>query len=253
MIRRLAYVFARTPDRWFLVVVFPFIDVILFGSIGRYAAETGGARTGAPYLLAGIMLNHFLFQTEVALATGFLEEAWSRNVLNMMATPLGEAEYLLSLAIWSLVRLAGALVTVSVAALVMYSFGLAELGPGVVLVGATLVLCGWAMGLAMIGLLLRFGQSAEIFIWATSFLVLALSGVFNPIHAIPGPLQPIARLLPTTYGFEAGRKLLDGQAMPWGDLGWAAGGGLLVLVLAGVYVTRMLATFRDRGFVTRYS
>jgi ABC-2 type transport system permease protein len=253
MIRRLGYVFARTPDRWFLIAVFPFIDVILFGSIGRYAAETGGARTGAPYLLAGIMLNHFLFQTEVALATGFLEEAWSRNVLNMMATPLGEAEYLLSLAIWSLVRLAGALVTVSVAALVMYSFGLAELGPGVVLVGATLVLCGWAMGLAMIGLLLRFGQSAEIFIWATSFLVLALSGVFNPIHAIPGPLQPIARLLPTTYGFEAGRKLLDGQAMPWGDLGWAAGGGLLVLVLAAVYVTRMLATFRDRGFVTRYS
>jgi ABC-2 type transport system permease protein len=253
MIRRLSYVFARTPDRWFLIAVFPFIDVILFGSIGRYAAETGGARAGAPYLLAGIMLNHFLFQTEVALATGFLEETWSRNVLNMMATPLREAEYLLSLALWSLLRLAGAIVTVSVAAVILYSFGLAELGPGVVLVGATLILSGWALGLAMIGLLLRFGQSAEIYIWATSFLVLALSGVFNPIHAIPGPLQPVAKILPTTYAFEAGRKLLDGQAVPWGDLGWAAGGGLLALAVAGIYVARMLATFRARGFVTRYS
>jgi ABC-2 type transport system permease protein len=253
MIRRLSYVFARTPDRWFLVAVFPFIDVILFGSIGRYAAESGGAGAGAPYLLAGIMLNHFLFQTEVAVATGFLEETWSRNVLNMMATPLHEAEYLLSLAIWSLMKLVGAIATVSLAALAFYSFGLAELGPGVLLVGATLILCGWAMGLAMIGLLLRFGQSAEIFIWATSFLVLALSGVFNPVHAIPGPLQPISRLLPTTYAFEAGRKLLDGHAMPWGDLGWAAGGGVVVLVLAGIYVSRMLATFRARGFVTRYS
>jgi ABC-2 type transport system permease protein len=253
MIRRLSYVFTRTPDRWFLVAVFPFIDVILFGSIGRYAAEAGGARAAAPYLLAGIMLNHFLFQTEVSVATGFLEETWSRNVLNMMATPLRETEYLVSLAIWSLLKLVGAIVTVSVAALVFYSFGLAELGPGVVLVGATLVLSGWAMGLAMVGLLLRFGQSAEIFIWATSFLVLALSGVFNPIHAIPGPLQPVARILPTTYAFDAGRKLLDGQAMPWGDLGWAAGGGLVVLVLSGVYVARMLATFRARGYVTRYS
>jgi ABC-2 type transport system permease protein len=253
MIRRLTYVFSRTPDRWFLVLVFPFIDVILFGSIGKYAAESGGAQAGAPYLLAGIMLNHFLFQTEVSVATGFLEETWSRNVLNMMATPLREAEYVVSLAIWSLLKLAGAIVTVSLAALVFYSFGLLELGPGVVLVGATLILCGWAMGLAMVGLLLRFGQSAEIFIWATSFLVLALSGVFNPIHAIPGPLQPVARLLPTTYAFEAGRKLLDGQAMPWGDLGWAAGGGVVVLGLAAVYVSRMLAMFRSRGFVTRYS
>jgi ABC-2 type transport system permease protein len=253
MIRRLAYVFARTPDRWFLVVVFPFIDVILFGSIGRYAAESGGAAAGAPYLLAGIMLNHFLFQTEVSVATGFLEETWSRNVLNMMATPLREAEYLAALAIWSLLKTAGAIVTVSIAALVLYSFGLAELGPGVVLVGATLIVAGWAMGLCMVGLLLRFGQSAEIFIWATSFLVLALSGVFNPIRAIPGPLQPISRLLPTTYAFEAGRKLLDGQAMPWGDLAWAAGGGLVVLALSAVYLRRMLATFRSRGFVTRYS
>ena len=192
-------------------------------------------------------------QTEVSLATGFLEEAWSRNVLNVMTTPLREVEYLVALALFSLVRLAGSLVTVSIAAVLFYSFGLAELGPGVLLVGLALVLSGWALGLCMIGLLLRFGQSAEIFIWATSFLVLALSGVFNPIHAIPGPLQPIARLLPTTYAFQAGRKLLAGEAVPWGDLGWAGGGGLVVLLLAGVYVTRMLATFRSRGYVTRYS
>jgi ABC-2 type transport system permease protein len=254
VVRRLRYVFTRTPDRWFLVTVFPFIDVILFGSIGRSVAEGGGAaHSSAPYLLAGIMLNHFLFQTEVSLATGFLEEAWSRNVLNVMATPLREVEYLVALALFSLARLSGALVTVSLAALLFYSFGLAQLGPGVALVGLALVLCGWALGLAMIGLLLRFGQSAEIFIWATSFLVLALSGVFNPIHAIPGPLQPVAKALPTTYAFEAGRKLLDGQAMPWGDLGGAAGGGLVALVVAGWFVTRMLATFRSRGFVTRYS
>lgn len=253
-VRRLRYVFGRTPDRWFLVVVFPFIDVILFGSIGAFVAQGGGAeQAAAPYLLAGIMLNHFLFQTEVSVATGFMEETWSRNVLNVMATPLREVEYLVALALWSLLKLVGAIATVSLAALLFYSFGLAELGPGVLLVGLTLILCGWAMGLCMIGLLLRFGQSAEIFTWATSFLVLALSGVFNPVRAIPGPLQPISRMLPTTYAFDAGRVLLDGGSMPWADLARAGGGGLLALALSGVFVSRMLATFRDRGFVTRYS
>jgi ABC-2 type transport system permease protein len=254
LIRRLTYVLGRTPDRWFLIVVFPFIDVILFGSIGAFVAqESGAAKATAPYLLAGIMLNHFLFQTEVSVATGFMEETWSRNVLNMMTTPVREVEYVVALTLWALGKLAAAMITVSVGALLFYGFGLAELGWGVLLLGLTLILSGLAMGLWMIGLLLRYGQSAEIFTWATSFLVLALSGVFNPIRAIPGPLQPISQMLPTTYAFEAMRTLLDGQGMPWGDLARAGFGGLALLIAAAVFLTRMLAKFRQRGYVTRYS
>jgi ABC-2 type transport system permease protein len=254
IVRRLSYVVGRSPDRWFLVFVFPFIDVILFGSIGAYVAQQGGAtHAAAPYLLAGIMLNHFLFQTEVSVATGFMEETWSRNVLNMMTTPVREVEYLVALTLYSLAKLAGAMATVSLAALIFYSFGLAELGWGVVPLSLTLILSGLAMGFWMIGLLLRYGQSAEIFTWATSFLVLALSGVFNPVRAIPGPLQPVSRLLPTTYAFEAMRTLLDGKAMPWGDLARAGFGGLALLIVSAVFLARMMATFRRRGFVTRYS
>jgi ABC-2 type transport system permease protein len=254
LVRRLTYVVARTPDRWFLMFVFPFIDVILFGSIGQFVAQQGGAsRSAAPYLLAGIMLNHFLFQTEVSVAMGFMEETWSRNVLNMMTTPLRELEYVVALTLFAVAKLAGAMATVSLAALLFYSFGLGEMGWGVLPIGFALSIFGLAMGLWMIGLLLRFGQSAEIFTWATSFLVLALSGVFNPIKAIPGPLQPVSRLLPTTYAFDAMRALLDGQAIPWDDLAKAGAGGLVALVLAAVFLKRMLATFRQRGFVTRYS
>ncbi len=254
IVRRLGYVVRRNPDRWFLVFVFPFIDVILFGSIGAFVAQQGGANhSAAPYLLAGIMLNHFLFQTEVSVATGFMEETWSRNVLNMMTTPIREVEYVVALTLFALAKLAGAMATVSLAALVFYQFGLAQLGWGVLPLGFTLILSGLAMGLWMVGLLLRYGQSAEIFTWATSFLVLALSGVFNPIRAIPGPLQPVSRLLPTTYAFNAMRTLLDGHPMPWGDLARAGLGGLALLIVSAVWLTRMLATFRRRGFVTRYS
>jgi ABC-2 type transport system permease protein len=254
IVRRLSYVVVRAPDRWFLILVFPFLDVILFGSIGRFVSQQGGAaRSSAPYLLAGIMLNHFTFQTQISVATGFMEETWSRNVLNMMTTPLRELEYLVGIGLFSLGKLVVAMGTVSVAAFAFYHFGLAELGWGVLLVGLTLVLSGWALGLCMVGLLLRHGQSAEIFTWASSFLVLALSGVFNPIHALPGPFQPLAHLLPTTYAFDAGRALLAHEAMPWADLAKAGFGGLALLGLAAWFLSRMLATFRERGFVTRYS
>ena len=44
----------------------------------------------------------------------------------------------------------------------------------------------------------------------------------------------MSRLLPTTYAFEAMRTLLDGGAMPWGDLARAGFGGLALLVVSAI-------------------
>jgi ABC-2 type transport system permease protein len=254
VVRRLGYVVGRSPHRWFEVVIFPCIDVLLFGSLGAYIAlEDGSSQATAPYLLAGIMLNHFIFQTHVSIATGFMEETWSRNLLNVLCTSVREVEYVTGIVAYSLVKLVAAMVAVSVAAFAFFGFGLAELGWGVLLLGAVLVVIGWAMGLFMVGLILRFGQSAEILTWAIPFITLALSGVFNPVRAIPGALQPLSNALPTTYAFAAGRALLAGEGMPWGDVARAAGGGLVMLGAAAWFCTRMLATFRARGYVTRYS
>jgi ABC-2 type transport system permease protein len=254
VVRRLGYVVGRSPHRWFEVLVFPCIDVLLWGSLGAYVAlENEASRAAAPYLLAGIMLNNLLFQTHVSVATGFMEETWSRNLLNVMCTSLREIEFLLGIVIYALAKLAVALVAVSVAAFAFFGFGLAELGWGVLLLGLVMLVIGWAMGLFMVGIILRFGQSAEIFTWAIPFLLLALSGVFNPIRAIPGPLQPLSRILPPTSAFEAGRALLDGKPMPWGDFAHAGLGGIALVGLAAWFCYRMLATFRRKGYVTRYS
>ena len=254
VVRRLSYVVGRSPHRWFEVLVFPCIDVLLWGSLGAYVAlEDEGSRAAAPYLLAGIMLMNLLFQTHVSVATGFMEETWSRNLLNVMCTSVRAVEYVVGIVLYALVKLVVAFAAVSLAAFAFFDFGLADLGGEVVLLAVILLVMGWALGLFMIGLVLRFGQSAEILTWALPFLLIALSGVFNPIRAIPGVLQPISKALPTTYAFEAGRALLDGGAMPWGDLARAGGGGIVLLGLAAWFCARMLATFRARGYVTRYS
>ena len=101
--------------------------------------------------------------------------------------------------------------------------------------------------------MLRFGQAAEIFTWGINFLLLAISGVFNPISALPPVLQPLARILPTTYVFAAARTVLEGEPVPWDDLAKGLAGAVVAIVLAYYFVVRMLATFRRQGFVTRYS
>jgi ABC-2 type transport system permease protein len=254
VVRRHGYVLFRSPHRWFDIAFWPVFDVVLFGSLGAFVAQQDDtSRAATPYLLAGIMLFHVLFQSQIAVATGFMEETWTRNILNVMTTPLREIEYVVGLAVMGLMKLAAAMVTVSVTALVFYRFGLGEIGWGLVPVIGVLLLCGWCTAMLVIGLLLRYGQSAEILAWATTFVLLALSGVFNPVESLPTAIQPIAKVLPTTYAFRAARDLLDGGPIPWTDLLLAA---FFAFVLAGVsmlYVLRMLRIFRQRGYVTRYS
>ena len=254
VVRRHGYVLFRSPHRWFDIAFWPVFDVLLWGSLGAFVAQQNGtSRAATPYLLAGIMLFHVLFQSQIAVATGFMEETWTRNILNVMTTPLRESEYIVGLAIGGLLKLVAAMSTVSITALAFYRFGLGEIGWGLVPIVGVLLLCGWSTSMLVIGLLLRYGQSAEILAWATTFTILAVSGVFNPVASIPGPIQPIARILPTTYAFSAARGLLAGGGVPWGELGWAALGAVVLAGLSMLYVLRMLRLFRARGYVTRYS
>ena len=182
-----------------------------------------------------------------------LEETWSRNLLNLLTTPLTEVEYAAGLAHFSMVKSCLAMVSVSLVAVALYGFGLGEIGWSLVPIVAVLLAVGFAVALFNIGLMLRFGQAAEIFSWGINFLLLAVSGVFNPTSALPGAVQPLARVLPTTYVFGAARHVLDGGAVPWDDLGRGFAGAVVAIALAYLFVVRMLATFRRQGFVTRYS
>jgi ABC-2 type transport system permease protein len=254
MVRRQAYVQKRAPQRWFDLFVWPMVDTVIWGSIGAFVAQQGGAsRSATPYMLSGILLMHVVYQSNVSMATGFMDETWSRNLLNLMVSPLREVELLASLIITSLIRLVIGLGVVALAAWGLYAFNVTTAGPGLVPVVAVLMLVGWTIALVVIGLILRFGSGAEILTWGILFVVIALSGTFYPVDALPVALQPVATFLPSTHAFEAARTLLDGEPMPWGQMGAAVGGLLVCIPLAVAFLLRMLHLFRARGYVTRYS
>jgi len=254
VVRRQLYVLYRNPARYFDILVWPLFDVLLFGSLGAFVAQQDQAsRAATPYLLAGIMLFHVVFQSQVSVATGFMEETWSRNLLNLMTTPLTEGEYAAGLALYAGLKTVLAMSAISLTAFGFFGFGLGEIGWSLVPIVGVLLMVGWAVALLNIGLMLRFGQSAEIFTWGTNFLLLAVSGVFNPVSALPGALQPIARVLPTTYGFAAARHVLDGGALPWDDVARGYLGGAIAVCLGYWFIIKMLSTFRARGYVTRFS
>jgi ABC-2 type transport system permease protein len=254
VVRRHAYVMWRSPHRLFDIAFWPLMDIILWGSLGTYVArQEPGSGAGTVYLLAGILLFHVLYQVQISVSTGFMEETWSRNLLNVLTTPVTELEYMTGVASFGLVKLALALVTLCVTAFGFFGFELSAIGWGLVPIAASLVVLGWAVGLFTVGLMLRYGQSAEILAWGINFVLLSISGVFNPVDALPGPLQPIAELLPSTHAFNAVREILDGNPVPWDEVTAALVGSVVALLAGIAYATWMLRVFRRRGFVTRFS
>jgi ABC-2 type transport system permease protein len=244
----------RAPQRWFDVAVWPVVDTVIWGSIGVFVEQQGGAaRSSAPYMLSGILLMHIIYQSNVSVATGFLEETWSRNLLNVLVTPLKEIEFLASLIAVGLVRLTIGIASVALAAAGLYAFDVTTAGWELVLPIAVLMLVGWSIAMLVIGMILRFGNGAEILTWGILFVVIALSGAFYPADALPPLLRPVAVLLPSTHAFESARVLLDGRPLPWGQMRIAFLELLVWVPLSLAFVLRMLRLFRTRGYVTRFS
>ncbi|MCW5252530.1 MULTISPECIES: ABC transporter permease [unclassified Streptomyces] len=259
--RRQWLVLKRSPHRFFDVLVWPLVDTLLYGSIGLFAAQAAEAAGGEPgtaatvtvYLLSGTVLWHLVHQTQISLATGFLEETWSRNILGLLATPTRAWEYLAGVGLFALVRTAAGTLAVAALAFGAYAFDVTTLGFGLIPVAALLLVCGWSVALLVVGLVLRFGSGAEALVWGALSVVMPLSGVFSPVSTLPAALRPIAQLLPTTHVFAVGRDLAAGHGISWGRLGLAAAGTAALAALSLYALLRMLRTFRRRGLVTRYS
>jgi ABC-2 type transport system permease protein len=248
-------VLRRSPHRWFEISFWPLMDVLLWGSLGVYAAstasKTGGVQTNQ--LLAGITLFWILTQAQFAIALGVNEETWTRNILNVLTTPITELEYLVGIAVFGLLKLALCLGALTLATTYFFGFSLAHVGWSVIPIIVLLIINGWAFGLIGVGLVLRFGQSAEILIWGVNYALLAFSGVFFPTTSMPKGIGVVARQLPTSRLFAALRAAVDGTVPTWSTLLGAAIGSFIFLALALALASSLLKVFRRRGFVTRYS
>ncbi len=251
---RHAIVLRRSPHRLFDVTLWPIIDVLLFGTLAVYASRLSGAGdVVVSYVLGGTVLWHVVYQSSIGMSTGFLEETWTRNLINLMVTPVSELEYLAGVALFGGIKIIAGVGITAIGAFVAYSFSIGDVGLAAIPIMAVLLTVGWAVGLFVIGLVLRFGSGAEALAWGLLLSVMPLSGVFTPVANLPGGVQPVSHALPTTHAFIALRGAISGNGILWAELGIAAVLAVAMLALAGWFVIAMLRLFRKRGYVTRYS
>jgi ABC-2 type transport system permease protein len=248
MLLRHWYLLTSSWPRLLEMVYWPALTLISWGFLQNYISGNASffAKAGGT-LIGAIILWDILFRGQLGFSMSFLEEMWSRNLGNLMMSPLTPFEFILSLMIMSLIRLAIGIVPMVVMAAVFFNFNLFGLGLALVAFFCNLIFTSWAVGIIVSGLVVRNGMGAESLAWTLVFILLPLACVYYPVSVLPTWLQWVAWLLPPTYVFEGMRALMIDKVFR-ADLmieALAINAGLFVVAIA-VFVA-LLNSARSHG------
>ena len=230
------------------------IDIVLWGFITRYLNAVSAAGFDfVPLLLGAVLFWDFFTRVMHGVTMAFLEDVWSRNFLNLFASPLTIGEYICGLVLTSIATSsAGLLMMVGLASAV---FGLSFFGYGLLIVPFLLVLFlfGIALGIFGSALVLRFGPAAEWLVWPLPALLSPFAAVFYPVSTLPQWMQPVSYLLPPSYVFEGMRAIVSGGAYRGTALLFSAFLATLYILLALGFFTRVHRHAVRTGLLARYS
>ena len=209
MVLRYWYLIRSSWPRLLELVYWPAVQMLMWGFLQVYINQNAGffARAAGTFLGA-VLLWDILFRGQLGFSISFLEEMWSRNLANLMMSPLKPVEFVIALMIMSVIRLAIGVVPVTLLAIAFFGFNLFGLGFALVAFFINLLLTSWAVGIFVSGLVLRNGLGAENLAWTIMFIFLPLTCVYYPVAVLPDWLQAVAWLLPPTYVFEGMRALM---------------------------------------------
>ena len=212
MILRYWYLLMSSWPRLLELLYWPALQVITWGFIQYYIAENSSffARAGGT-LIGAVILWDILFRGQLGFSISFLEEMWARNLGNLMMSPLKPIEFLLSLMVMSLIRLAIGVIPMTLLALFLFHFNLYGLGLPLIAFFCNLIFTSWSVGIFVSGLVLRNGLGAESIVWTLMFAIMPLACIYYPVSVLPVWLQYVAWALPPTYVFEGMRALLIEQ------------------------------------------
>jgi ABC-2 type transport system permease protein len=252
VVLRQLYLYRRSFNRLLEVFYWPVMDLLLWGFVTVYLQKSA-ARIPlfVSFFIGALILWDILFRAEQGISVSFLEDMWSRNLVNVFVTPVRVSEYLLGLLSISVLKVAAAFTVMSVLGWVFYSFSIFKLGLALLPLAVNLVAMGLAVGIFTTALILRYGLEAEILAWAVPFLFMPFSAVFYPVDILPPVLKTVARFLPSAYSFEGMRTVIKTSSLPVADMLRAAGLNVLYISLAVLFFARTYKKVLIKGIIPK--
>jgi ABC-2 type transport system permease protein len=248
LILRHAYLLLKSWPRLVSMAYYPTVTMVLWGFLTVYLAPTNNFLRDAPgFFLGAVLLWDVLFRGQLGVSLTFLEEMHSRNLGNLFVSPLRLREFIAGQLVMSMLRTLIGVGGACIFAALLFRYSIFSFGFSLIAFFTMLIMFGWAIGLAVSAMILRWGLGAEELAWAAIFLVAPVSGVYYPIGVLPSWLQIVAWALPSAHVFEGMRaSMIDGH-FAWGHFFAAAGLNFFYLIV-GIVLFRMAIKYaQDKG------
>jgi ABC-2 type transport system permease protein len=240
--------------------VWVLVDIVLWGYMTRYmnAYTHGFAPVAAHYnfvpaVLGAVLLWDFLIRIMQGVSLAYMEDSWSRNLLNIFASPISIGQYLTGLILTSIITS-----LIGVAAMVLIAtavFGLSFFAYGVWLAPFLMVLFlnGIALGIVATTIMLRYGPASEWLVWPIPAVISPFVGVFYPMDVLPLWMQKVGHFLPPSYVFTGLRSVVAGGTVSVELLVWSFILSFVYILLACLLFLRVYRYAVRVGLIARHS
>jgi ABC-2 type transport system permease protein len=254
IVLRQIYLFRSSPVRLLPTFAWVAIDIVVWGFITRYLNRVSGGHVDfVPSLLGAVLFWDFFTRIMQGVTTAFFEDVWSRNFLNLFATPLSISEYVTGLVLTSVATSLIALFAMLVLATLVFGLSFVSLGLMLIPFVLVLFLFGVALGITASAMVLRLGPASEWLVWPMPALLSPFVGVYYPLSTLPAWMRDVSYLLPPSYVFEGMRALVNGQSFTASALAAGAALSIVQLLLAGYFFARVFRYTVRSGLLARYS
>jgi len=246
------YLTKDNPTRAVQIFLWPLLDIILWGFISKYVGEIGGEAFTLT-LLGAIILWDFLVRVMYGVTVTFFEDVWSRNFINIFASPLAVSEYVIGMVLWSIFTSLIGFGAMLLAAWAFFGFSAAVYTLSMLPFMLILFFTGVALGIIGVSMVLRFGPSAEWFIWPMPAVLTPFAGVFYPLTILPEWMQVISAGLAPSYVFEGLRAIIAGNGIVASSLVNGTLLGIFYIAIAYIVFLRVYRRAIRTGLIARYS
>ena len=236
LVLRHYYLIRGSIPRILEMAYWPTVQMVIWGFVTQFfIGHSSWLASAAGVLIGAVLLWDLLFRSQIGFSMCFLEEMWSRNLGHLFVSPLRPHEFIISMMVVSVLRVFFGLLPSWSLAFVFFEFSIFSYGRGIVAFFSCLMVMGWALGMIVIALVLRFGLGAESLAWVAIFAFAPISAVYYPVETLPAWLQIIAWCTPSAYVFEGMRSVLIDDIFRY-DLLVGAILANVVYLFAGIFV-----------------
>lgn len=250
MVLRHLYILRGSWPRVLEMAYWPAVNMVVWGFTSQFfSGHSDWVAQAAGVLIGAVLLWDVMFRGNLGVSLSFMEEMWSRNLGHLSVSPLRPHELVAAMLTMSLIRTVIGVVPATLLAIPLYHFSLFDLGLPLIGFWLNLMVTGWAIGLGVSALVLRFGLGAESLAWVMVFAVAPLAGIYYPIATLPGWLQPLAWALPPAHVFEGMRAVMVDHVFRWDLMAGAAALNLVYVSAAAALFLHTHHVARQRGLL----